>query len=407
VDVSYEKNEGQFEAEGNNTREAANTVVEFGKPVEGNLHNYADTDFFKLALSKAGRVVVRFAHGNTENSTEEWIVTVFDPQENIYSKIASNGKETTTLSGNLYLPAGEYHVRVQSGGSFFWSAESYRLTVDFEENTGRFETERNDSMAAASPIPGAGAAVSGNLYAATDVDYYSFAVPTAGEYSVSFAHGNTENTARTWKVSLRDGKEAELAYLESSGTDTSLATKPVALEPGTYYVRVACYMNMYYNAADYNITVVTQGGDSSASASVNDPVVPKGNGTGGVSGASAEGVIVVLVNGAAVEFDQPPILENNRTLVPMRAIFEALGATVEWEGETMTITSTKGATVIVMQVGNPQMTVDGAAVTLDVPPKLVGDRTLVPVRAVAESFNATVGWDDPTQTVTVDTSTAG
>lgn len=109
--------------------------------------------------------------------------------------------------------------------------------------------------------------------------------------------------------------------------------------------------------------------------------------------------IKVVINGKSVVFDQPPVSENGRTLVPLRAIFEALGAEVLWDGNTQTVTSTKGGTKISLQLGSTQMYVNGSVVTLDVPAKVINSRTLVPVRAVSEAFGCDVDWDGNTQTV--------
>ena len=120
--------------------------------------------------------------------------------------------------------------------------------------------------------------------------------------------------------------------------------------------------------------------------------------------AVAEDDITVLVNGEAVVFaDQTPFLENNRTLVPMRAIFEALGATVEWDGETQTIISYDpiSEVSIVMQIGSNKLFVNDKAVELDVAAKIVNDRTMVPVRAIAEGMNSKVDWDQENHTVIV------
>jgi len=111
--------------------------------------------------------------------------------------------------------------------------------------------------------------------------------------------------------------------------------------------------------------------------------------------------IKVLVNGAALAFDQPPIIENGRTLVPLRAIFEALGATVEWEQSTQTVTAVKDDITITLKIGDAFLTKNGERIALDVPAKIVGGRTLVPARAVAESFGADVQWDQATRTVTI------
>jgi len=117
----------------------------------------------------------------------------------------------------------------------------------------------------------------------------------------------------------------------------------------------------------------------------------------------AEDNITVLLNGTALSFDVPPQIINDRTMVPMRAIFEAMGAVVDWNGDTKTVTAERGGDVIIMQIDNAVITVNGREITLDVPPQIVDDRTLIPVRAVAEGLSATVGWDGDTKTVTITT----
>lgn len=120
----------------------------------------------------------------------------------------------------------------------------------------------------------------------------------------------------------------------------------------------------------------------------------------------AEGNIKVVLNGTELTFDIQPQLINDRTMVPMRKIYEALGAEVEWEEDTQTITATKEDIVIIMQIDNYVISVSGQDITLDVPPQLVGERTLVPVRAVAEGLNADVEWVDETQTVIINDKVA-
>ena len=102
-----------------------------------------------------------------------------------------------------------------------------------------------------------------------------------------------------------------------------------------------------------------------------------------------------------VTLDVPAQTINDRTLVPLRAIFEALGATVDWEEATQTVTSTKGDLTIKLTIGSNKLYRGDEEVTLDVPAQVVNDRTLVPVRAISESFGCQVDWDEATQTVTI------
>ena len=122
--------------------------------------------------------------------------------------------------------------------------------------------------------------------------------------------------------------------------------------------------------------------------------------TFGMVCANAQNISVNL-NGAPIAFDQPPIIQDGRTLVPLRAIFEAMGADVAWDSNTQTVTASRGTDVITLSIGSNTLYKNNEAVTLDVPAQIMNDRTLVPARAVAESFGATVEWDGNTQTVMI------
>lgn len=117
----------------------------------------------------------------------------------------------------------------------------------------------------------------------------------------------------------------------------------------------------------------------------------------------------VIVNGKTMEFDTPAIIIEGRTMVPMRAIFEELGAEVEWIEENQLIFASKGPRLVTMKIGKKNISIGDlsteliTSVDLDVAPFLneTGDRTLVPLRAVSEAFGAEVLWDETTSTVTI------
>lgn len=115
----------------------------------------------------------------------------------------------------------------------------------------------------------------------------------------------------------------------------------------------------------------------------------------------ANDAIKVTIDDQQIAFDVPPQLINDRTMVPLRAIFEALNATVDWNDETQTVTSTKDGTTIQLTINNPTMYVNGTPITLDSPACLINDRTLVPVRAISEAFKTNVDWDNDTKTVII------
>ena len=105
--------------------------------------------------------------------------------------------------------------------------------------------------------------------------------------------------------------------------------------------------------------------------------------------------IKVKLDGNTLSFDVPPQIINDRTMVPLRAIFEALGASVDWNQQTKTVTSVKGDTTIKLTIDSNTMYVNGNAVTLDTPACVVNDRTLVPVRAISEAYQTCLLYTSP------------
>ncbi|MGI6551887.1 MAG: copper amine oxidase [Clostridia bacterium] len=103
--------------------------------------------------------------------------------------------------------------------------------------------------------------------------------------------------------------------------------------------------------------------------------------------------IVVFLDGNRVYFDVPPLLEKGRTLVPLRAIFEALGAEVGWDEASRTVTAVKPEVSLSLQIDSTRALVNDREMTLDVPARVVEGRTLVPLRFVGEALGASVDWD--------------
>lgn len=113
------------------------------------------------------------------------------------------------------------------------------------------------------------------------------------------------------------------------------------------------------------------------------------------------GDISVEISGGKVDFDQTPVVYNDRTMVPMRKIFEELNAEVSWDAATQTATGKRGDRTVKIAIGDNKMYINHKEVTLDTAPMILGDRTLVPVRAVAEGMGCEVGWDGPKRIVEI------
>lgn len=122
------------------------------------------------------------------------------------------------------------------------------------------------------------------------------------------------------------------------------------------------------------------------------------------SRAQTPAPIHVVLNGAPLTFTGTQAQQiKGSTLVPMRGIFEALGATVRFDKATQTVYGQKGATAIVLPVGALTATVNGKSQSLPLPAQLVNGTTLVPLRFISESLGASVGWNPAISTVTIQT----
>ena len=117
------------------------------------------------------------------------------------------------------------------------------------------------------------------------------------------------------------------------------------------------------------------------------------------------GEISVYFNGRRMEFDQPPIIVNDRTMVPFRAIFEAFGAEVHWSQELQQVAALHDVVDIHLNIGRLRAYIDRQPHYLDAAPFVTRDtnRTMVPIRFISEAFGAAVDWDNDTRSVIIST----
>ncbi|NGQ97085.1 copper amine oxidase N-terminal domain-containing protein [Brevibacillus sp. SYP-B805] len=121
-----------------------------------------------------------------------------------------------------------------------------------------------------------------------------------------------------------------------------------------------------------------------------------------LAATAAKVEIKVTYNNKAISFpDQKPLIMNSRTLVPIRPIAEGLGFKVDWNNTTRTVTITKNKNTVSLVVSQKIAKRNGQTITLDVPAQIVNQRTVVPVRFIAEALDYKVDWEQVTQTVKI------
>jgi hypothetical protein len=120
--------------------------------------------------------------------------------------------------------------------------------------------------------------------------------------------------------------------------------------------------------------------------------------------ADDNSTISVLIDGKLQKYDQPPLIDKGYTLVPLRAIFEALGAEIQWNIATRTATATKENVEIIISVGKRTAYVNGQEQQLDVGAQIINGHTMVPLRFISQAFGAHINWRPVTKTVAIKTT---
>jgi len=169
--------------------------------------------------------------------------------------------------------------------------------------------------------------------------------------------------------------------LGTNGSFTGLAASGSA---GTYSVN--CQVSDGKLTATTSMIITVSRGDALKTGIT--VIITIGQGT-----ATTNGVVSVL--------DAPPFITNGRTMVPLRFISESLGAQVDWNALTRTVTVQGGGNTIILTVGVSTATVNGQARSLEAPPQIVGGRTFVPLRFINESLGAQVNYNSTTRSITI------
>jgi len=129
-------------------------------------------------------------------------------------------------------------------------------------------------------------------------------------------------------------------------------------------------------------------GQASASATSNNGIQIKNN-------------VSITINGETIQVNDPILNKSDFLLLPMRALYEAVGASVDWDKETLTASAIRNGKMVDLTIDSNKALVDGQEVAMDVAPFMYKDRTYMPLRFVSENFDGVVNWDEATQSVDI------
>jgi transglutaminase-like putative cysteine protease len=111
--------------------------------------------------------------------------------------------------------------------------------------------------------------------------------------------------------------------------------------------------------------------------------------------------VVMYLEDIPLIFDVDPLIVEGHTLVPMRGMFKAMGASVEWDAKTKRVTAREEGSIVILEIGSKTAWINGESVSLDTAPVIYGNRTLIPLRFAGESLGKKVIWDGQTRTINI------
>lgn len=241
------------EVESNDSAATANTVKN-GKTYYGSTSSSSDKDYYKIKMSKAGYLQIKFGHKNSQSTASCYNVVLYNKDNSEIYKFTNTGTETSYTSCKLGLDAGEYYVCVSQASTLYTGDYTICLT---QKAASGWETENNGDWASADNIQ-VGKAVKGVITGySSDEDYYRFTLTKAQYINFSLAHEKINDAGRSWYVTLynANGKRVSrkdddhiYSYVGSTYTESSA----VKLSRGTYYLKVQPYAK---NAVDKEYTL--------------------------------------------------------------------------------------------------------------------------------------------------------
>ncbi len=218
-------------------------------------------------------------------------------------------------------------------------------------------------------------------------------IRATGSNPVEFSHFALDNTCWQWEVNGwgQEGFKQNPQVLPLKHYTPGFFSCSRYSQSGIYF----------YNENDAQMGILPLNSSTQAAAAGGATL------TTSTQNPASSGGIKVYLNGQLLSFDQPPLIISGTTLVPMRAIFEALGAQVTWDGAKQMVAARKGDTTIKLIIGMQSAQINGHETSLSQPAQIMGGRTMVPLRFIAEALDCEVSWDGPTRTITITSTGSG
>jgi len=225
--------------------EITETNISVNTSYTGQLLAYDQIKKYNFSLSSPGKVNISFIHDHINVNSTYWVIRIYNANEECVMLMTSAGKETSKISEDLGLPAGNYYVKVNtyhyeqgysSSSTSGYSNQMYTMKVNYEKNN-YWESENNGSFEKADVIA-VNTSYSGANQFEDDTDCYKFKLSSAGKVSINFQHAKIVTNDRLWIARIYNEDTESILEIYSQGADTSKTSAEVGLPAGNYYLQV-------------------------------------------------------------------------------------------------------------------------------------------------------------------------
>jgi len=336
--------------------------VESGKIYSENISDVTDVDVYKFTTTKTGQI-----RATLFNLPGDYDLYVYNATGTLLASSKKSGTDVETLTLQQK-QAGTYYVKVVRGGSYYNNERSYSIKISYPINfvaQSDVDFEPNDSLENSYYLK-SGKELFAKISHLTDEDWYTINAKTNTNVSIELTNLPGDYDLSVYNIygdrlyrSERSGKSSEKIEFNTKNT-------------GTYFIRIIG-SNEYNTELYYKLN------------------------------ATYQTAVSVFLDGQLMTLDKAPIISKGTTMLPMRAIFEALGANVEWNQKNQTIIATKDQIKIQLTINNETAYKNNAKMSLAIAPFIQDSSTFVPLRFVSESLGAKVEWNQHSQSVRITT----
>ncbi|MBN2222106.1 MAG: copper amine oxidase N-terminal domain-containing protein, partial [Vallitaleaceae bacterium] len=352
------------------------------------------------------------------NGTREWGHAVL-PENTRGELTGISGTKTLEVADGILILSSSYLnpdvgksslflYKVDDEGNYLWGKIISDVTLDNQINAG-------DLHLTASPSGNAIVSLT-NGYSTRDFSVFEVSAQSgeilwAKSYGPQYMFdrgygGNTPFTLIADSKSMIFGAGANFITRLSSTGSTLFESEDFTYEDRTNYKAIDANYTLFDKGFWHRFDISTNVGSQTVSLEATATGIKETKAF--VGGGSIRLLIdnpLMWVNGEQQDVDPgsgtSPVIRNGRTIVPIRAIVEALGGTIAWESTTKTITISAQGNIVVMQIGSLSYSVNGSSYQMETAPVIINSRTMIPLRAATESLHCDLEWDPNLRQITI------